>query len=76
MRVYSRQASALCINPNAWELKSEPDEICGDSQTEGWSYFFIEKRASLTDLLHLYQDAIDIQLGINSLFNKPSKDRV
>lgn len=75
LRVYSREASSLSVNPNAWELKSEAHEECGESDGLGWVFYNIEYQTSISEFRDSYDGNLDLQILIDSLLNRTPSSR-
>lgn len=59
MKVYTRVASDLNTNPNAWEVKSVGNALCGE--TEEWTPFSITQKFSIFDNIDEYNQVIGLQ---------------
>jgi hypothetical protein len=70
MRVYSREASALATNPNAWELKSEEHDECGTQNGEGWVFYNMQTSSSISEFRNEHSGNLDLQILMDALINR------
>ena len=59
LKVYTRVASQLVVNPNEWEVKSVGDLVCGE--TTEWMPFSLKKTISIFDNIDQYNQVIGLQ---------------